>query len=173
MPALNRTVLLIATSSLIFAAKVLPTGSCEEIELSMLTLMIVPAGIIAAVKDEATKQAQHVAINTIFFFVSYWFGGRSAYEEVLKADCEKRIKAKKTRPLSRLLCALQFERNHRRAPAKVFRGRTRARLAREGRLDRQDRARGEQVIAWVTTGAVKSRWNRLESIRIKNLNCFH
>jgi hypothetical protein len=53
---------------LIVAAKVLPTGSCEEIELAVLTLRIVPAGIIAAFRDEATKQAQHVAINTIILF---------------------------------------------------------------------------------------------------------
>src|SRR4029077_15647306 len=51
-------------------------------------------------------------------------------------------------------------------------GRTRTRLARERRRDRQDRAHAQQVIAWVTIGAVKSRWNTLESIRIKNLNCF-
>jgi hypothetical protein len=55
-------------SSLIVAAKVLPTGSCEEIELSVLTLRIVPAGIIAAFKDEATNEAQHVTINTIVLF---------------------------------------------------------------------------------------------------------
>jgi hypothetical protein len=34
----------------------------------VLTLRIVPAGIIAAFKDEATNQAQHVAINTIVLF---------------------------------------------------------------------------------------------------------
>jgi hypothetical protein len=46
----------------------LPPGSCEEIELSVLTLRIVPAGSIAAFKYEATNQAQHVAINAIVLF---------------------------------------------------------------------------------------------------------
>ena len=83
VPALNRTVVLTATFSLIFTAKILPTGSREEIEVSVLTLRIVPAGILVAFKDEATNQAQHVAINTI---VLCRIQGRCAYEEVLKAD---------------------------------------------------------------------------------------
>ena len=68
VPALKKTVPLIATSRSIWAAKVLPTGSCEEIELTVLTASAVPAGIVTAFKDEATKQAQHVVINTMNLF---------------------------------------------------------------------------------------------------------
>jgi hypothetical protein len=42
-------------------------------ELAVLTLSVVPAGIVAAFKDEATKHAQHVVTNRIIYFVSYWF----------------------------------------------------------------------------------------------------
>jgi len=65
VPALTRTFLFTATSWSIWAAKVLPTGSCEDMELAVLTLSIVPAGIVAAVKDEATRQAHDIAINGI------------------------------------------------------------------------------------------------------------
>jgi hypothetical protein len=71
VPAFNRTAPLTATSGSIFAAKVLPTGSCEERELTVCTDIVVPGGIVAAFKDEAVKHAQHVqyvAINTINLF---------------------------------------------------------------------------------------------------------
>jgi hypothetical protein len=62
VPAFKRTVPLTATSWSSFAAKVLPTGSCEEMELAVLTLSVVPAGIVAAFKDEAATQADVKAI---------------------------------------------------------------------------------------------------------------
>ena len=68
VPAFKRTVPLTATSWSILAAKVLPTGSYEETELAVWTLSVVPAGIVAAFNDEATEQAQNVAINTINLF---------------------------------------------------------------------------------------------------------
>jgi hypothetical protein len=37
-------------------------------ELAVFTLSTVPAGIVAAFKDEAAKQAQHVARNTMDLF---------------------------------------------------------------------------------------------------------
>ena len=66
-PAFNRTVPLTATFWSSFAAKVLPTGSCEEMELAVLTLSIVPAGIVAAFKDEAATEAYVMAITLINF----------------------------------------------------------------------------------------------------------
>ena len=68
VPAFNRAVPLTATSWSSFAAKVLPTGSCEEMELAVLRLSVVPAGIVAAFKDEAATQAQVIAITAINFF---------------------------------------------------------------------------------------------------------
>jgi hypothetical protein len=37
-------------------------------ELAVFTLSTVPAGIVAAVKDEAAKQAQHVIVNRMNLF---------------------------------------------------------------------------------------------------------
>src|ERR1043166_6367602 len=45
-------------SSLIFAANILPTGSCEEIELAVLTLRIVPAGTILSVSTASSISSQ-------------------------------------------------------------------------------------------------------------------
>src|SRR5436190_7844550 len=67
VPAFNRTVPLTATSWSSFAANVLPTGSCEEMELARLALSIVPAGIVAAFKDEAATEAYVMAITLINF----------------------------------------------------------------------------------------------------------
>ena len=64
-PAFNTTVPLTATSWSTCAAKVLPTGSCEEMELAVLKLSVVPAGMVAAFKDDATKHAQTVAITVM------------------------------------------------------------------------------------------------------------
>ena len=63
VPALNTTVPLTETSRSICAAKVLPTGSCEEMELAVLMLSVVPAGMVAAFKDEAAKHAQAAAMT--------------------------------------------------------------------------------------------------------------
>lgn len=42
-------------------------------ELAVLTLSVVPPGIVAAFKDDAATQAQVIAITVINFFGSYWF----------------------------------------------------------------------------------------------------
>jgi len=68
VPAFNRTCPLTATSWSICAAKFLPTGSCDEMELVVCTLSVVPAGIVAAFKDDAATQAQVIAITVINFF---------------------------------------------------------------------------------------------------------
>src|SRR5207249_4070522 len=68
VPAFNRTVPLTATFWSSFAAKVLPTGSCEEMELVVLTLSVVPAGIVAAFKEEAATQAHVIAISGMSLF---------------------------------------------------------------------------------------------------------
>ena len=65
VPAFNTTVPFTATSWSSFAAKVLPTGSFEEMELAVLMLSIVPAGIVAAFKDEAATQAHVIAITVM------------------------------------------------------------------------------------------------------------
>jgi len=68
VPAFNRTVPLTPTSWSIFAAKLLPAGSCEEMELAVLTLSVVPAGIVAAFKDDAATQAHVIAISVMSLF---------------------------------------------------------------------------------------------------------
>jgi hypothetical protein len=65
VPALNTTLPLTLTSCAIFASKLLPTTVCEVTRLTVLTVRVVPAGIVAAFKDEATNQAQHMAINAV------------------------------------------------------------------------------------------------------------
>ena len=68
VPAFNRTFPFTATSWSICAAKVLPTGSCDEIELAVLTASVVPAGIVAALKDEAANQADIIAMSAMDLF---------------------------------------------------------------------------------------------------------
>lgn len=52
----------------IFASKLLPGTVCELIRLTVLTVSVVPAGMMAAFKDAAARQAQHVAINAMNLF---------------------------------------------------------------------------------------------------------
>jgi hypothetical protein len=65
VPDFKRTCPFTATSWSIFAAKVLPTGSCEERELTVCTASVVPAGIAAALNDEAAQQAHIIAITVM------------------------------------------------------------------------------------------------------------
>ena len=67
VPAFNTTAPLMATSWSIFAAKLLPVGSCDEMELAVCTDSVVPAGIVAAFDDEAAQQAQTIAITVMNF----------------------------------------------------------------------------------------------------------
>jgi hypothetical protein len=68
---------LTATSWSSCAAKLLPAGSCDEMELAVFTSSTVPAGIVAAFK-EAAKQAQHAAISRMNLFCIIF---------VFKVDC--------------------------------------------------------------------------------------
>ena len=65
VPAFKRTVPLTATSLSSCAAKLLPAGSWEDMELAVLTLSVVPAGMVAAFKDEAATQAHVKAIIVV------------------------------------------------------------------------------------------------------------
>jgi hypothetical protein len=68
VPAFNTTFPLTETSCAIFASKLLPGTVCEVMRLTVLTVNVVPAGMVAAFKDAAAKQAQHVAINAMNLF---------------------------------------------------------------------------------------------------------
>jgi hypothetical protein len=70
VPDFNRTVPLTATSWSSFAAKVLPTGSVEEMELTVSTVNVVPAGMVAA-KEEASQAQLVIAIKTNVFLVIF------------------------------------------------------------------------------------------------------
>jgi hypothetical protein len=68
VPAFSTTFPFTETSCAIFASKLLPTTACELIRLTVLTVSVVPAGIVAPFKDEATTQAQHMTINPMNLF---------------------------------------------------------------------------------------------------------
>jgi hypothetical protein len=55
VPAFNTTLPLTETSLAIFASKLLPATVCELTRLTVLTVTVVPAGIVAAFKDAAAK----------------------------------------------------------------------------------------------------------------------
>ena len=58
----------------IFASKVLPTASFEEIRLTVVTVSVVPAGIVAANEDWAAMQTQlEIAIRMKVFLVIFRF----------------------------------------------------------------------------------------------------
>jgi hypothetical protein len=65
VPALNTTFPLTGTFCASFASKLLPTTVCEVMRLTVLTVSIVPAGIVAAFKDTAAKQAEQLAITAV------------------------------------------------------------------------------------------------------------
>jgi hypothetical protein len=67
VPDFNNTCPFTATSWSILAAKLLPAGSCDEMELAVCTDSVVPAGIVAAFKVEAAKHAQTIAITVMNF----------------------------------------------------------------------------------------------------------
>jgi len=67
VPAFNTTFPLTETSWAIFASKLLPGTVCELMRLTVLTLSVVPAGIVAAFKVEAAKQTQTIAITAMNF----------------------------------------------------------------------------------------------------------
>ena len=68
VPAFNTTFPLTVTLWAIFASKLLPGTVCELMRLTVLTVSVVPAGIVAAFKDAAAKQAQHMEINAVDLF---------------------------------------------------------------------------------------------------------
>jgi hypothetical protein len=57
VPAFNTTFPFTETFCASFASKLLPTTVCELTRLTVLTVNVVPAGIVAALKDEAARQA--------------------------------------------------------------------------------------------------------------------
>ena len=65
VPALNTTFPLTGTSCASFASKLLPTTACELMRLTVLTVNIVPTGIVAAFKDAAARVARHMRIIAV------------------------------------------------------------------------------------------------------------
>lgn len=72
VPAFNTTFPLTETSCVIFASKLLPTTVCELMRLTVLTVSVVPAGIVAA-KEEATQAQLVKAIKMNVFLVMFRF----------------------------------------------------------------------------------------------------
>jgi len=68
VPAFNTTLPLTETSFAIFDSKLLPATVCELMRLTVLTVTVVPAGIVAAFRDAAPKHAQHMVINAVDLF---------------------------------------------------------------------------------------------------------
>jgi hypothetical protein len=71
-PAFNRTFPLTATSWSTLASKVLPTGSVEEMELTVRTVSVVLAGMVAA-REEAIQAQLVIAIKVNVFLVIFRF----------------------------------------------------------------------------------------------------
>src|SRR5436305_12649588 len=65
VPAFNTTFPLTETSCAIFASKLLPGTVCELMRLTVLTVSVVPAGIVAAFKDAAGKEAEHIVVQAM------------------------------------------------------------------------------------------------------------
>ncbi len=68
VPALNTTFPLTETFCASFASKLLPVTVCELMRLTVLTVSVVPAGMVAACRDALVKQAQHTVINAMNLF---------------------------------------------------------------------------------------------------------
>src|SRR5215471_18977493 len=67
LPAFKTTCPLTETSCASFPSKLLPTEVLEVKELTALTVIVVPAGIVAAFTDEAATQAQTTEITATIF----------------------------------------------------------------------------------------------------------
>ena len=82
VPAFNTTFPLTETSCAIFASKLLPATDCELIRLTVLTVSVVPVGIVAAFKVEAATQAQlRIRIGMNVFLVIF-----ESYRLMVKTD---------------------------------------------------------------------------------------
>jgi hypothetical protein len=68
VPAFNITFPLTETSCAIFASKLRPTTVCEETRLTVATVSVVPAGIVAAFRHEAANKTQIVVISAVNLF---------------------------------------------------------------------------------------------------------
>jgi hypothetical protein len=68
VPAFSTTFPLTETSCAIFASKLRPTTVCELMRLTVLTVSVAPAGIVAAFRDEAADKAQIVVISAVNLF---------------------------------------------------------------------------------------------------------
>ena len=74
VPAFNTTFPLTETSWAIFASKLLPGTVCELMRLTVPTVSVVPAGIVAAFKDTAETQAQQLTtIRMNLFCIIFCF----------------------------------------------------------------------------------------------------
>jgi hypothetical protein len=67
LPAFNTALPLTETSWASFPSKLLPTGVFEVKELTALTVIVVPAGSVAAFADEAATQAHTTEISAMTF----------------------------------------------------------------------------------------------------------
>jgi len=65
VPAFNTTLPLTETFCAILASKLLPTTVCELIRPTVVTVSVVPAGIVAAFKDAAARPARHRRISAV------------------------------------------------------------------------------------------------------------
>ena len=83
VPAFNTRFPLTETSCAIFATKLLPTTVCELIRLTVLTVSVVPAGIVAEKDDwaAATKAPLAIAIRMNVFLVIF-----KSYRLMVKTD---------------------------------------------------------------------------------------
>jgi hypothetical protein len=68
VPAFNTTFPFTETFCASFASKLLPATACELIRLTVLTVSVVPAGIVAAFTHEAAKQPQDMMMNPMNLF---------------------------------------------------------------------------------------------------------
>jgi len=68
VPAFKTTFPLTETSCAIFASKLLPTTACELMRLTVVTVNIVPAGIVAPFSDESAKHAYAMVAPSMNFF---------------------------------------------------------------------------------------------------------
>src|SRR5581483_1220896 len=76
VPAFRTTFPLTATFWASFASKLLPATVCELMRLTVLTVNVVPAGMVAAFEDATAKQTQQVpidAMSLLYILLWGWF----------------------------------------------------------------------------------------------------
>src|SRR4030095_1877894 len=73
LPAFSTTWPLTETSLASFPSKLLPTTVFELKELTLLTMSVVPAGMVAAFTDETATQAQMTDVSAMIFVCFIFF----------------------------------------------------------------------------------------------------